>query len=647
MAGPGVSLTLSVAMAAGVVSQVLARHLRVPGIVMLLAVGVAVGPEGLGWVRPRSLGSALHGWVHFAVAIILFEGGMNLERERLRRLQTPLRRLLLLGGLVAWLGAAAAASVFLQWPASLCLLFGGLVVVTGPTVVAPLLRELRFKPGIRSMLEAEGVLIDPIGALLAAVMLQVALVPEARTVGLELANVAVRLAVGSTAGAVTGFLLATVLRLPRVVPRGLENVFVFSVVVLLFHGAEAFLSHSGIVAVTMAGIVVGNMETGVDRDLREFKDQLTVLLIGFVFILLAADVRLRDITALGPAAWMLVLTLVLVVRPLSVFVGTWGTDMAWRDRILAAVIAPRGIIAAAVASTSASVLDQEGFAQGDALRALVFLTIAVTVGLAGLVAAPVGTLLKLRIGARRAVAILGGRGLGILLGDEFRRAGRDVVFLDADPRNCQRAHDAGFRVVTGDALDERSLIHARVEEVELAVGVTSNDHLNTLFGATCHRLHRVPRTVVALAGQGTAAEFEQIRRFRGALLFDGPHDRLRWDLRWRSGQVETVRLLCRSEPDFALAHGQETAPETPDDSVLRRDLAIVLGFERDRRFDVMTRSTSLRQGDLAVVAVYTLQRDEALAGLAELGLVLPETETETEPESESEKKEEVAEAAPA
>lgn len=459
MAGSGVSLSLSVAMAAGIAAQIAARHLKVPGIVLLLALGVGMGPEGLGWVLPRSLGSGLQAWVHFAVAIILFEGGMNLEIARLRRLKGPIRRLLLIGGLITWLGGAAAASIFLQWPTSLCLLFGSLVMVTGPTVVAPLLRTLRFKNSIRSVLEAEGVIIDPIGALLAAVMLQVALVPEARTVGLELSNVALRLGVGVTVGLLTGFALAFILRVPRLIPRGMENILAFSVVVLLFHAADGFLAHSGIVAVTVAGVVVGNVETRVDRDLREFKDQLTVLLIGFVFILLAADVRLRDIERLGPGAWLVVAALVVLVRPLSVLVATWRTDMPWRERVFASSIAPRGIIAAAVASSSAATLDQEGFAQGDALRALVFLTIGVTVGLAGLAAAPLGTLLGQRMGPRRSVAILGARGLGILLGIELRRMGRDVLFLDSDPRTCQQASDAGFRVVLGDALRERVVVN--------------------------------------------------------------------------------------------------------------------------------------------------------------------------------------------
>lgn len=614
-------------MAAGVFGQLLARHLRVPGIVVLLALGVAVGPEGLGWVRPGGLGSSLHAWVHFAVAVILFEGGMNLERERLRRMQLSLRRLLFVGGAITWLGAAAAAAILLHWPPSLALLFGSLVVVTGPTVVGPLLRELRFKREPRSFLEAEGVLIDSLGALLAAVMLQVALLPAARTVGLETAMVLARVLVGGLGGAAAGWLIARMLASPRFVPRGLENILALSMVVLLFHAAEAALAYTGIVAVTVAGIVVGNMQTRFDRDLREFKDQLTVLLIGFVFVLLAADVRLEDIRRLGQGAWMVVGALVLVVRPLSVLISTIGTGLPLRERLLASLLAPRGIVAAAVASSSAAALQKAGMEEADALRALVFLTIAVTVTLAGLIAAPLGSLLGLRLGPRRGVGILGANGLGIVLGQELRRAGRDVVFFDDEPRSCRRAEEAGFRVVFGDALRERALLLAGVEEMELTIGATPNDHLNTLFASACCEVHRVPRGIVALAGSGSAADFDRLRRFDGKVLFEGPHDRMRWDLRWRNGETMLLRLPCVVTPAMSRL-ADEAGTGAVVGAIQLREPWVMVGYERAGRFEPMLRSTELRTGDVVSVLIHAPVRDEALQRLASLGFGQPVPEGE-------------------
>lgn len=634
MSGQDPSLSLAVAMTAGVASQIVARHIRVPGIVVLFLAGVALGPEGIGWVKPSALGSSLYGWVHFAVAIILFEGGLNLEMARLRQLQGPLRRLLFRGGALTWFGAATAAALFLGWSPSMAMLFGSLVVVTGPTVVSPLLRELRFKTHVRSMLEAEGVLIDPLGVLLAALALQIALVPHARTIGLEVANVALRIGVGAAAGAVVGGLLALLLRTHRLIPRGLENVLVLAVVVLLYHAIDGYVPHSGILAVTVAGIVVGNAATRVDRDLREFKDQLTMLLIGFVFVLLAADVRLADVEHLGNGGWLVVASLVLVVRPASVWLSTWGTELGWRERVLASWIAPRGIVAAAVASSTAAALAAEGIEGGAELRALVFLTIAVTVGLAGLTAAPLGSLLKLRLRERTAVAVLGAGGLGLALGEELKHHGSAVVFLDEDPRRCRRATEAGFRVVLGDALRERSLLLARIEEVGRAVGMTSNDHLNTLFAATACELYRVPEGYVALSSSGTAEDHEQIDRFGGKVLFEAAHDRTRWDLRARNDELEIVRVPFvglepakeATEEGAASGAGREAPSRPTVKAGSVREPYVILGVLRGSRFHVMTRRFELAPGDVASCAIYAPAREAALAALAAAGFGEPKAE---------------------
>ena len=169
--------TLVLALAAGVLAQLVARHTRISAIVVLLAIGAALGPDGLGWVRPRDLGKGLFAIVELAVAIIVFEGGLNLEISRLRRGQLPIRRLVTVGAVITMVGGAACARALLGWPWLQCLLFGSLVVVTGPTVIGPLVSELRLRPRVATVLEAEGVLIDPIGAILAVLMLEIILAP--------------------------------------------------------------------------------------------------------------------------------------------------------------------------------------------------------------------------------------------------------------------------------------------------------------------------------------------------------------------------------------------------------------------------------------------------------------------------------------
>ena len=376
--------------------------------------------------------------------MILFEGGLNLEIRRLRREQTPIRRLVT-GGALLTLGAAAlAARYFLGWDWMVALVFGSLVVVTGPTVVGPLVRDLRLRTRVATVLEAEGVLIDPVGAILAVLMLEVALTPGASSLAGGAMVLVQRAGLGTVAGIAGGFALALVLRSRRFVPEGLENIFVLASALLLFQGCEQIFSQSGLLAVTVAGVVVGNLRSPTDRDLREFKDQLTVMLIGMLFVLLAAAVRLEDVRDLGLAGLLVVAALVFVVRPAVVWLATVGSDLAWRERLLIAWIAPRGIVAAAMASAAALALERALMGGAAELLALVFLVIACTVTLAGLTAGPVASLLRQRLPSRDGVLILGAHGLGLLLAEELRSGDVPVVFIDSNAESCRRAEEAGF-----------------------------------------------------------------------------------------------------------------------------------------------------------------------------------------------------------
>ena len=354
-------LTVALALAFGIMAQSVSRLLRLPGIVLLLACGALLGPEGVGWIQPKALGQGLFGIVDFGVAIILFEGGLNLEWSRLKRQEAAIRRLITWGALVTLVGAAALAGLVLGWPWDLAILFGALVVVTGPTVIQPLLRDMRLRPRLKTILEAEGVLIDPIGALLAGFILQLVVVPSVTTLSsqtagvvISTAGVMVSMGFGLLAGLAAGFLLAGALRYRLLVAHGYENIFTLASVVLLFEACDALMASSGLVAVTVAGVVLGNLETRVGRDLREFKDQLTVLLVGMLFILLAADVALDDVRALGRNGLVVVAGLVLVIRPLGVWIATRGTKLPTREQVFIGAIAPRGIVAAAIASITAA-----------------------------------------------------------------------------------------------------------------------------------------------------------------------------------------------------------------------------------------------------------------------------------------------------
>lgn len=599
------------AIAVGILAQALASHSRLPSIVLLLASGAALGPDGLGWIVPQDLGNGLLTIVELAVAVILFEGGLNLEISRLRRSQQAIRRLVTWGALITMAGAAIAVRTFLGWPWLTAALFGSLVIVTGPTVVGPLVRNLHLRPRVATVLEAEGVMIDPIGVLIAVLMLELTLTPGAESIANEAGTLLFRVGFGAVVGAVVGFTIAATLRVKRLVPEGQENIFVLAAVLLLCEGCNVVVSHSGILAVTVAGIVVGNLPTSVDREMREFKDQLSSLLIGLLFILLAATVRLTDVEDLGWGGVAVVACLIFVVRPITVAFSTLGSKLDWRERAFIAWIAPRGIVAATVASATAVALERQGIDGGSQLGALVFLTIAGTVVLAGLTAGPVATLLSQRLPGRDMIAILGARGLGFLLGGELKAAGRMVVFLDSNAANTRRGEEAGFTVIFGDALQERTLQRARFDLVGDVVGVTSNQMLNSVFVSRARERFRVPRRYVAVDKPESGLAPELVGSEQAVVLFDGAHDVSRWEVRDRHGEIELEHWEYVGLGDSADIDDAHPAP--------RGELFVILMIRRGTAALIMHVGLKLKPGDVASIAIHAAELDAARAELANRG----------------------------
>lgn len=610
------SITIALALAVGMAVQLVARSIRIPAIILLLGAGVVMGPSGLGWVRPGELGSGLFVVVDFGVAIILFEGALNLKIQRLRREERVIRRLVTVGALVTLVGGAVAARAWLGWPWTLALLFGSLVVVTGPTVVGPLVRDLRLLPRLQTVLEAEGVLIDPIGALLAVLVLQITQTSNAAGVVNELGALLGRLGVGMLCGAAGGFVIAGLLRFPALV-HGFENVLTLALVVLLFHVSDFVWAPSGLLAVTVAGLVVGNLKSPVDEDLREFKDQLTVLMIGALFVLLAADIGLAEVRALGWAGFAVLATLVIVVRPLGVWLATLGTDLSRREVLFVSTIAPRGIVAAAIASLTAGTLSANANAiqSGTELRALVFLVIAGTVIAAGAAAWPMATLLGLRLPRRDRVAVLGAQGLGLALARELKQGGHTVVVVDADPQRCRAAESEGFAVVFGDALRERTLRRLQIELVGTAIGATFNDNLNSQFVHLARHTFGVKRGYVSVDSFDGDRPPQHVTRHSADVLFDGPHDQERWDVRLRQGLVDIVELTRAEEEAAAEAPaGEDSSPANAE-----RELFVILTLRSNGKVVPMSFTARPKKGDGASAAIYSVKRDEALAALAGLG----------------------------
>jgi NhaP-type Na+/H+ or K+/H+ antiporter len=606
-AGPVVVFAL--ALGAGVVGLVVAHHLRLPAIVPLLGLGAALGPDGLGWIEPRALGGGLYALMELGVAVILFEGGLGLEWRRLRRESRAIQRLVTLGAAVTTLGGALAARVLLGWSWPLAFLFGTLVIVTGPTVIGPLLRRVRVRPRLATVLEGEGVLIDPIGVIVAVVALQVVLGGD-EPLHPELGRLAIRLGFGAAAGLLGGLALALTLRAGRLVPEGLENLVALGGVLVLAALCDRVLSQTGILAVTVAGVVVGNSGVRVDRELREFQGLLTHALIGILFVLLVADVRLADATGLGLPGLAVVAVLVLLVRPANVALCTIGSELAVNERAFLAWIAPRGIVAAGIASLFGEALEAAGIPGAREVRALVFLTIAATVLLQGGSAAFVARLLGVRVPGRDAVAVLGADDLAIVFADVLRRGGRRVLLLDANPDHCRAAEEHGFPVVFGNALEPRTLARARLEQAAVAVGLTPNDEVNSIFAREARDAFRVPRTYVAVSRIGTAVTPAVLERQSSRSLFDRPKDVERWSVRLRHDAARLERYRHRGE-------GADSAPAAAPGGA--SDPWLVLAVERSGTVEPMYDGFVPRAGDVGFVLVHVPEATAAAEALHRLG----------------------------
>jgi hypothetical protein len=277
-------------------------------------------------------------------------------------------------------------------------------------------------------------------------------------------------------------------------------------------------------------------------------------------------------------------------------------------------VAPRGIIAAAIASLTAGTLSARAVPGGTDLRALVFLVIAGTVVAAGVSAWPLATLLRLRLPARDRVAILGAQGLALALGRVLKGAGKSVIFIDADPQRCRKAEDEGFPVVFGDGLQERTLRRIPIELVGTAVGLTFNDHLNSQFVRLAQQTFDVKQGLVSVASLDGDQPPEHVARHGADVVFEGPHDQERWDLRSRQSEVEIARLTWSGDREAA-----STWQTASQQAVARQEAFVFLALERKGRTIPMSFSEVPRKGDVAIVALHAPTREETLAQLATTG----------------------------
>ena len=546
------ALTIGLSMVLGMLAQVGSKHLHLPGIVLLLLSGILFGPDGLNWIKPDSLGPGLHILVGFAVAIILFEGGMNLRISRIMRERNAIRGLITIGALCTLIGGTLITIIFLGWDFRTSILFGTLIIVTGPTVITPLLKRIRVHHGVSTILEAEGILLDAIGAIIAVVALEIAISPSGLSFVKGFYHIISRLAIGGILGVTGGFLLTVLFRFRTLIPNGLENVFILSWVIALFQISNTISPESGIAAVTIAGMTIGNSKTYIQQDLLEFKEQLTVLMIGMLFILLSADVRIEQIYNLGYPGLLAVVLLITVVRPISVFIGTKHSGLNLNQKLLLSWIAPRGIVAAAVASLFVYELEQHGF-DGTQLRALVFLLIIITVLSAGLTGGFIAKNLNLKRKSQSGWIILGAHEVSRLLSRLLKQAGDDIICIDEDPNLCLEAEHEGIKVFFGNALDDRTLQRAEPDTRKGIIALSGNEEVNYIFSQRAKHLSKEMSVLIGIKDSFEGITPGMIKDAGGKIPFGHSADMDYWCSLIKQGKTSYSSYIYTLDKKFDLS----------------------------------------------------------------------------------------------
>jgi NhaP-type Na+/H+ or K+/H+ antiporter/mannitol/fructose-specific phosphotransferase system IIA component (Ntr-type) len=471
-------LTMVTAIAAGVLLLVIARRLAFPSIVLLLGGGVLLGPMGFGVVQPDTLGDGLGVIVSLAIGLILFEGGLTLDLSGYRQASVIIKRLLTVGVVVTWLGSAAVIHFLGGQDLRLSIVAASLIIVTGPTVIAPLLKRLRVSSKLHSILHWEGVLIDPIGVFIAILCLEWLALD---TGSQALTNFFLRFVMGIGIGAGGGLAIHAAIR-RKLVPDDTVNVFALAMAILIFGLAEAVRSETGLLSVTVAGFVLGLRKPGHIKQIRQFKAEVTDLMIGMLFILLAARLSFDQFQTFGWRGALAVVGVMLLVRPLGIFLCGIQADLATREKLFLSWVAPRGIVAASLASLFAITLEQRGqFEDPKFAETFTYSVIMATIVIQGLSAGWVAQILGVRQEKPTGWLIVGAHALSRRLARFLQSAAeRQVLLVDSNPRAIAETTALGLTALRTDALDETFLEQAHLRGIGNVLALTDNEELNIL-----------------------------------------------------------------------------------------------------------------------------------------------------------------------
>lgn len=478
----------------GILAQWVAWKLKIPAILPLILIGLMVGPiaaeflseDGSKWIEPiwngeKGLfpGEGLYYFVSLAISIVLFEGGLTLKRSEIRNVGPVITKLITLGSAITFFGAGIVAHLIFELGWELSFLFAGLIIVTGPTVITPILRNIPLKKDISTVLKWEGILIDPIGALVAVLVFEFISVGGGggftKTALIEFGKI---LLFGTTFGFTFAHALAYAIN-KKLIPHYLLNVVSLSTVLLVFVESELFAHESGLLAVVVMGMVLGNGKLSNLKELLYFKESLSVLLISILFILLAANINIEDLLLLY--TWKtaaLFAVVVFVIRPIAVFASTRNSKLKFKEKLFISWVGPRGIVAAGIASLFGSKLLKQGVEGAEYITPLVFMIVLGTVLLnattARLFARLVGVFLK----SSDAILFVGASNPARLIAEYLRDKGKRIILIDSNKNFIQQALDSDLEAIRADVYDDELTDNIELNDVGYLIAMTGSDAVN-------------------------------------------------------------------------------------------------------------------------------------------------------------------------
>ena len=471
----------------GIGAQWLAWRFKLPSILLLLIFGFIAGPL-TGLLDPQLLtGDLLFPFVALAVGIILFEGGLSLRLNELREVGKSVRNLITIGVLVTWVLSAVGARYLVGFDWSLAIVIGALLTVTGPTVVIPLLRHVRPTGRVGTIAKWEGITIDPVGAILAVLVLETILFLNENASGASsvffhaIQGLFLEIVIGVGVSVLGSALLILLLR-RRLVPDYLQNPITLMVVIAAFAISDLLQHESGLLATTLMGIIMANQSYVSVRRIVEFKEDLRVLLISVLFIVLTARLELSALANLGLGSFLFLAFLIIIVRPVAVWISARGTQLNMKEQGFLAWLAPRGIVAAAVASLFAFRLESLGLfpEDTDAIVPVVFLVIGGTVAIYGLTISPLARWMGLAQPNPQGVLILGAhrwaqRMAKVLHDNKFK-----VLLIDGNASNIKQAQNRGLPAQRANVLSETIIDELDLNGIGRLLALTPNDEVNSL-----------------------------------------------------------------------------------------------------------------------------------------------------------------------